>query len=159
MLLSFDSLAPQISGLSGQQYVDMAASGTLQGDLKLLIGIANGEYVRKATTVRRAELALTRLLAYMRSADAMRAADFWQTEPGILISRVRWWISVDDLVTIGNAAALAFGESTPKLRGRIEHAIEQGLLEAFPDPSTAQPQQNRRVLRSQVERLALQMLQ
>lgn len=70
-----------------------------------------------------------------------------------MISRVRWWISVDDLITISNAAALAFGENTQANRMRIGRAIENGLLEWIPDPSVANPQQNKRVLRPQVERL------
>jgi hypothetical protein len=79
--------------------------------------------------------------------------DFWRTDIGIVVSRVRWWISVDDLITISNAAALAFGENTQAHRMRIARAIEHGLLEWVPDPSMANPQQNRRVLRPQVERL------
>ena len=79
--------------------------------------------------------------------------DFWQTDIGILVSRARWWVSVDDLITISNAAALAFGENTQANRMRIARAIDNGLLEWVPDPSVVNPQQNKRVLRPQVERL------
>jgi hypothetical protein len=64
-----------------------------------------------------------------------------------------WWVSVDDLITISNAAALAFGENTQANRMRIARAIDHGLLDWVPDPSVANPQQNKRVLRPQVERL------
>jgi hypothetical protein len=72
---------------------------------------------------------------------------------GILISRARWWISIDELITMSNAAALAFGENTQANLMRIARAIDRGLLDWVPDPSTANPQQNKRVLRPQVERL------
>jgi hypothetical protein len=36
---------------------------------------------------------------------------------------------------------------------RIARAIDSGALDWVPDPSVANPQQNRRVLRSQVEQL------
>jgi hypothetical protein len=129
----------------------------LQGDLEVLIGVANGEYHRTDETVRRAEQALTHLIDVLLG-NALRSKalipdDFWKTDIGILISRVRWWISVDDLITISNAAALAFGENTQANRMRIGRAIDNGLLEWIPDPSVANPQQKKRVLRPQVERL------
>jgi hypothetical protein len=48
---------------------------------------------------------------------------------------------------------LCFGENNQANRMRIAGAIDSGLLEWVPDPSIANPQQNRRVLRPQVERL------
>ncbi len=132
-------------------------SSPLQQDLKRLIGVANGEYHRTEEAVRHAEQALTRLLDVLwGNALASRVVipnDFWKTDPGILVSRVRWWISVDDLITISNAAVLAFGENTQATRMRIGRAIDSGFLEWVPDPSVANPQQNTRVLRPQVERL------
>jgi hypothetical protein len=129
----------------------------LQRDLKLLIGVANGEYHRTGEAVRLVEPALTRLLELLLGnalhSKAKIPDDFWKTDLGILVSRVRWWISVDDLITISNAAALAFGENTQANRMRIGRAIDNGLLEWVPDPSVANPQQNKRVLRPQVERL------
>jgi hypothetical protein len=123
----------------------------------LLIGIANGRYDRKDETVHKAELALTRLLDLLWGnalhGKATIPDDFWKTDVGILVSRVRWWISVDDLITISNAAALAFGENTQANRMRIGRAIDKGILDCIPDPSVANPQQNKRVLRPQVERL------
>src|SRR5207302_5036421 len=86
------------------------------------------------------------------SSRALIADDFWKTDLGILVSRVRWWIWVDDLITISNAAALAFGQNTQANRMRIGRAIDHGLLEWVPDPSVANPQHNKRVLRPQVER-------
>lgn len=133
------------------------ASSPLQRDLKLLIGVANGGYHRTEEAVRHAEQALTRLLDLLLgnalSSRMVIPDDFWKTDPGILVSRVRWWISVDDLITISNAAALAFGENTQANRMRIGRAIDSGFLEWVPDPSVANPQQNKRVLRPQVERL------
>jgi hypothetical protein len=133
---------------------------SLQNDLNLLIEVANGEYHRMQATesfLQRIESALSRLLGLLLG-NALHSTitipdDFWHTDIGIVVSRVRWWISVDDLITISNAAALAFGENTQAHRMRIARAIEHGLLEWVPDPSMANPQQNRRVLRPQVERL------
>jgi hypothetical protein len=129
----------------------------LQCDLKLLIGVANGAYHRTEETVLLVEPALTRLLELLLgnvlSSRAIIPDNFWKTDLGVLVSRVRWWISVDDLITISNAAALAFGENTQANRMRIGRAIDKGLLEWVPDPSVANPQQNKRVLRPQVERL------
>lgn len=129
----------------------------LQRDLRLLIGVSNGEYSRSDAMVRRVELALNRVEDLLRgTALGVKAAypdGFWNTDVGVLISRARWWISIDDLITISNAAALAFGENSQANRMRIARAIDNGQLEWVPDPSVANPQQNRRVLRTQVERL------
>ena len=130
---------------------------SLQHDLKLLIGVANGEYHRTDAEVRRVELALGRLLGLLLGnalhSKASFSDGFWQTDIGIVVSRARWWIYTDDWITISNAAALAFGENTQANRMRIARAIDNGLLDWVPDPSVANPQQNRRVLRPQVERL------
>lgn len=135
----------------------LGGSGTLHDDLKLLIGVANGEYRRTDEMVQRVEQALARLMNVLLG-NALHGKplipdDFWKTETGIMVSRARWWISVDDLITISNAAALAFGENNQANRMRIVRAIENGQLEWVPDPSVANPQQNKRVLRPQVERL------
>lgn len=161
-----DSLVQEIITLVRQRYLELGAAlgepsqegtGPLNQDLKLLIGVANGEYRRTDVMVRRVELALARLMELLWGnalhGKAMIPDDFWKTDIGILISRVRWWVSVDDLITISNAAALAFGENTQANRMRIGRAIDKGLLDWVPDPSVANPQQNKRVLRPQVERL------
>jgi hypothetical protein len=169
MALFDDRLAQQVTGLLRTQYQELGAAldeqalpeaaepGALQRDLKLLIGVANGEYRRTDALARRVELALTRVLDLLLG-NALRSKatipdDFWQTDIGVLVSRARWWVSMDDLITITNAAALAYGENTQANRMRIARAIDRGLLDWVPDPSVANPQQNRRVLRSQVERL------
>lgn len=129
----------------------------LRHDLTLLIGVANGEYRRTDLAVQQVEQALARLLDLLLGNALHKSpsypAGFWQTEIGILVSRVRWWVSAEDLITISNAAALAFGENSQANRMRIARAIDNGVLEWVPDPSVSNPQQNRRVLRSQVERL------
>jgi hypothetical protein len=173
MALFDDRLAQQIITQVWQRYLKLGAAlgepgkqegldhlnepSPLQRDLQLLIGVANGEYHRTEEAVRLAEQALTRLLELLLgntlSSRALIPDDFWKTDVGILVSRVRWWISVDDLITISNAAALAFGENTQANRMRIVRAIDNGLLEWVPDPSVANPQQHKRVLRPQVERL------
>ena len=129
-------------------------------ELQLLIRVANGEYVRARadkTLIGQVESALKHLVNLLLGnalyANVTVPDQFWETDIGILISRVRWWISVDDLISISNAAALAFGENTQANRMRIARAIDNGLLEWIPDPSVSNPQQNRRVLRPQVERL------
>jgi hypothetical protein len=173
MALFDDRLALEITRLIWQKYQELgialgapdvvvrsdqvAEPGTLQHDLALLIGVANGEYQRTDAMVRQAEQALTVLLDLLLG-NALHSQvtlpdGFWKTDIGVLVSRVRWWISVDDLITISNAAALAFGENTQANRMRIGRAIDSGLLEWVPDPSVANPQQNKRVLRPQVERL------
>jgi hypothetical protein len=139
---------------------DLGEQGTLGHALNLLVRVANGEYHRSEATpalVRRIELAINHVLGLLLG-NALHSQvtvpdDFWQTDMGILISRARWWISIDDLITMSNAAALAFGENTQANRMRIARAIDRGLLDWVPDPSTANPQQNKRVLRPQVERL------
>ncbi|GHO46819.1 hypothetical protein [Ktedonospora formicarum] len=171
MALFDDRLAQEITTLVKQRYIDlgMALGATnerenltgkespLQQDLAYLIGIANGGYDRSTEAISRAELALTRLLELLLGnvlhSRATIPEGFWRTDIGILVSRVRWWISVDDLITISNAAALAFGENTQATRMRIVRAIENGMLEWVPDPSIANSQRNKRVLRAQVERL------
>jgi len=173
MALLNNTLAQEIIALVRQRYRELGNAlgeqptlenshqldnqSTLQSDLKLLIGVANGEYHREDTMVLQVEQALTRLLGLLLGnvlhSYTTYPDGFWQTDTGILVSRVRWWISVDDLITISNAAALAFGENTQANRMRIARAIENGLLEWVPDPATFNPQQNKRVLRPQVERL------
>lgn len=173
MALFNDSIAREITALIHRRYLEfgvmlgesaahehtdqMGESSTLQRDLKLLIGIANGEYTRTGELVQQAEQVIRRLTdALLGNALHSRTFipnDFWKTDIGILVSRVRWWISVDDLITISNAAALAFGENTQANRMRIGRAIENGILEWVPDPSVANSQQNKRVLRPQVEHL------
>ena len=173
-MLFDDRFAQEITTLVRRRYLELGAAlgepgkqeeqadqqnepSALQRDLKLLIGVANGEYQRTDEMVRQVEQALVRLTGLLLG-NALRGKvlipdDFWKTEPGILFSRARWWISVDDLITISNAAALAFGENTQATRMRIVRAIDSGLLEWVPDPSVVNPQQNKRVLRPQVERL------
>ncbi|KAB8145717.1 hypothetical protein F8S13_01120 [Chloroflexia bacterium SDU3-3] len=133
------------------------AEAPIRRDLALLIAVANGEHMRSAALVAEAERALAGLMALLRSnalgAPTTLPDDFWRSDLGIVASRVRWWVSGEDLITISNAAALAFGANTQANRMRIARAIESGLLEWVPDPSVANPQQNRRVLRPQVERL------
>lgn len=174
MALFGEKLVQEIMALVRQQYLKLGAvlelsseqgdvnqvhgqSSMLQRDLELLVGVANGQYRRSDEMVQRVEQSLTRvmdvLLGNALRSKAIIPDDFWKSDPGILISRARWWISVDDLITISNAAALAFGENTQANRMRIGRAIDNGILEWVPDPSVANPQQNKRVLRSQVERL------
>lgn len=179
MALFTDALVQEIAAQVRQRYRELGEAlgeselsggqgrlderSPLWQELDRLIRIANGEYARIHATredIQRAEAALGHLLDLLLG-NALRSkasfpADFWHTDIGGLVSRVRWWISVDDLITISNAAALAFGENTQANRMRIGRAIESGLLEWIPDPSVANPQQNKRVLRSQVERLGAQ---
>jgi hypothetical protein len=137
---------------------------TLSEDLRLLIRIANGEVERFQGTSEETrrflgpiEDALQRVLdALLGSAwgsPIVVPPDFWSSDIGVVAARVRWWLSLDDLITISNAASLAFGENTQANRMRIARAIDGGLLTWVPDPSVANPQQNRRVLRPEVERL------
>ncbi len=174
MTLFDESIALKIIGQVQQRYLDLGDAlgvprieedhhdagypGRLRQDLLLLIGVANGEYHRTKEVVHQVEPALTRLLDLLlgnalSTQPIMIPNTFWKTDVGIVISRVRWWISVDDLITISNAAALAFGENTQANRMRIVRAIDNGLLEWVPDPSVANPQQQKRVLRPQVEHL------
>lgn len=139
-------------------------SPPLYRDIMRMIGVANGMYDRTESNVRRAELALERTVKLLQwdalsSAESRRAAvpdSFWNTNLGVLVSRTRWWVSADDLLTVSNAAALAFGENSQANRMRITRAIARGELQAVPDPSVANPQHNKRVLRQEIEVLRLQ---
>lgn len=141
-----------------EESIDVTAP--LHQQLSLLMQIANGTIARgeaSVETVKQVEIALDEVLQSLLG-NALHTrivfpADFWQSDLGVLISRVRWWLWADDLITISNAAALAFGENTQANRMRIARAMLKGQLAWIPDPSVANPQQNRRVLRSQVERL------
>ncbi|MFL5733909.1 MAG: hypothetical protein ACJ78Q_11990 [Chloroflexia bacterium] len=154
----YDELGATLGEAPSQDKTGMVDDKSpLRRDLKLLAGVANGEFGRSDAMVRRVELALGRLMELLVGnalhGRATLPGDFWRTTAGVLVSRARWWISIDDLITISNAAALAFGENTQANRMRISRAMDNGLLEWIPDPSVANPQQNRRVLRPQVERL------
>lgn len=144
-------------GYHTEPVADDGPESPLARDVLRLVGVANGIYDRTETNVRRAELALERLTALVQpTALQTRIAlpdAFWHTTLGVLLSRARWWVSADDLITISNAAALAFGENTQANRMRITRAVDRGELEWVPDPSVANPQHNCRVLKSQVERL------
>lgn len=170
MALFNHQLAEQITALVLQRYRSLGqalgatnlaeeatAETAFQHNLNLLIEVANGRHMRSEIMLRRIELALEQLLDLLLGnalqSKAVFPEDFWQSDIGILVSRTRWWISAEDLITISNAAALAFGQNNQANRMRIARAIDNGLLDWVPDPSVANPQQNRRVLRSQVERL------
>lgn len=133
----------------------------LRKALQLLVQVGNGEMSRaeaSSALVADIEGALgtvhDMLFGTAYGIHATIPNDFWQSDIGLLYSRARWWLSGDELITISNAAALAFGENTQANRMRIVRAIDSGLLDSLPDPSVANPQQNRRVLRPQVERWA-----
>jgi hypothetical protein len=162
LVRSRHAVLSQALGVPSTSAEDEAGSepSPLQRDLALLIAVANGQQLRAhatAATLQEVEAAFRRLvdllLGNALGTPTTIPADLWQSEIGVLLSRVRWWLSGDDLITISNAAALAFGENTQANRMRIARAMEQGLLEWVPDPSVANPQHNRRVLRPQVERL------
>lgn len=172
MALFGDVLAQEIVGLVQKRFETLGKAlsmkaeqdktgemSKLDRDVKMLISIANGEHMRSATMLRKVELALANVLDLLLG-NALGGTNtyaypegFWQSNIGIVVSRARWWISIDDLITISNAAALAFGANNQANRMRISRAIDNGLLDWVPDPSVANPQQNRRVLRQQVERM------
>lgn len=152
-------LESALHGGSGQ----ISHSAPLVQNLTLLIRIANGEQSRVEASkadVAQVEAALVQVQATLFDNAILGRAtihnDFWSTDIGVLFSRVRWWLSADELITISNAAALAFGDNTQANRMKIVRAIDSGLLDWIPDPSVVNPQQNRRVLRPQVERLGEQ---
>jgi hypothetical protein len=163
MALFSDALVDEVTTLVHRRQKTLQQP-SLAEDLRLLIRTANGEVERfqGTTEVTRAFLApfeaalqrvLDALLGNAWGAPMVVPGDFWNSDIGVVAARVRWWLSLDDLITISNAAALAFGENTQANRMRIARAIDSGMLEWVPDPSVANPQQNRRVLRPQVERL------
>lgn len=168
MALFTTAAAERAVGLLEQQYGKIGAqlgvesgavsveASPLYHDMVLLIEVANGQHMREDAIVAAAEAALGRVLGALRESAlgvTTLSEDFWQSELGVIVSRTRWWVSGEDLITISNAAALAFGENTQATRMRIARAIDSGQLEWVPDPSSANPQHQRRVLRSQVERL------
>ncbi len=135
-----------------------SADSPLHRDIRLLIDVTNGVRTRTDELVDQTEQALLRvrglLLANALNAPVALPETFWQTMPGWLLSRASWWVWMDDLITISNAAALAFGTNTQANRMRIARAIDSGVLDWVPDPSVSNRQHNRRVRRSQVEWLA-----
>ncbi len=162
MALFNETLAHEITALIRQRQAALttaldSAPNQLQADLRLLIEIANGVHVRSEELIPAVDQALRRVLDLLLGSALQSAPvypdDFWERDIGILVSRARWWIHGDDLITISNAAALAFGANNQANRMRIARAIDKGMLDWVPDPSVLNPQQNRRVLRQQVERL------
>src|SRR5262245_60974722 len=95
----------------------LADDAPLRHDLELMMDVANGKYTRGQTPPARlheVEEALNRVVELLFG-NLLRTPinipdDFWSTDAGVLVSRVRWWLSPDELITISNAAALAFGE-------------------------------------------------
>src|SRR4051812_41880437 len=117
MALFNDSLVREVTTQVRKRYEELGAAlgeeltparaggsekeGSLQRDLSLLISVANGEHNKTDVMVRKAELALTRVLGVLfgtaMGGSATLPDSFWQTELGTVASRVRWWISIDDL--------------------------------------------------------------
>lgn len=157
--LQHEALGTALGRPDPHHHTPDSTAGPLHRDLTRLVAVANGTFERTHTNVRRAELALNRVMDLIRVASpyagAALPAPFWATPLGVLVSRARWWVSVDELITISNAAALVFGENTQANRMKITRAVERGELEWVPDPSVANPQHNTRVLRAQVEHLRL----
>ena len=153
----FEKFGEALGEKSSAEISDNNESVSLREDMKLLIAVANGEITRTSVMTLRVEHSLKRvlnlLLGNSLQPNPAFFEGFWDTDIGIVVSRARWWISVDELITITNAAALAFGENTQANRMRISRAMDKGLLDWVPDPSVTNPMQNRRVLRDQVERL------
>ena len=167
MALFTSALVDEVTTLLNRRQ-QILSQPVLAEDLPLLIRIANGEVERFQGTSEETrrflapiEEALQRVLDALLGSAWGNASpgpivippDFWASDIGVVAARVRWWLSLDDLITISNAASLAFGENTQANRMRIARAIDGGLLTWVPDPSVANPQQNRRVLRPEVERL------
>ena len=163
MALFTSALVDEVTTLLDRRQ-EILRQPTLAEDLRLLIRIANGEVERFQGTSEETrnflapiEAALQRvldaLLGSAWSSPIVVPPDFWSSDIGVVAARVRWWLSLDELITISHAAALAFGENTQANRMRIARAIDGGLLTWVPDPSVANPQQNRRVLLPEVERL------
>lgn len=167
MALFTSALVDEVTTLLDQRQQTLRQP-TLTEDLRLLIRIANGEVERFQGTSEETrrflapiEDALQRVLDALlgstwgsaSSSPIVIPPEFWSSDIGVVATRVRWWLSLDDLITISSAAALAFGENTQANRMRIARAIDSGLLTWVPDPSVANPQQNRRVLLPEVERL------
>ena len=152
-----DALARALGRAVGPPDAVAATDPPLRKDLLRLIDVANGVFDRTDSNVRRADLALGRVMQLLHTTalagHATLTDEFWSTTLGTLVSRARWWVSADELLTISNAAALAFGENSQANRMRITRAIERGELEWVPDPSVANPQHSKRVLRAQIEQL------
>lgn len=147
----------QALGLAG---LELPESSPLRSHLLLLVEIANGMKLRSHASpqeLHAVEEAIQLVQACLLSCAFPTALhipeELWSQPIGVLLARARWWLHGEELISISNAAALAFGSNTQSNRMRIIRAINNGLLEWVPDPSVANPQQNKRVLRAQVERL------
>jgi hypothetical protein len=105
MALFDEALVREITGLVRKRYEELGAalgeqseqegsskldeSSVLQRDVRLLIGVANGEYRRTDALVREIEMVLTRLMDLLLG-NALRGRatmpdDFWHTDIGMHI--------------------------------------------------------------------------
>jgi hypothetical protein len=112
-------------------------SSRLYRDVLLLIEVANGAHDWTDAQVRHVELALTRVRALLvvnvLQTHVPLPEAFWQTNLGVIVSRASWWVLAEDLITISNAAALAFGENNQANRMHISRAINSGVLDWVPE--------------------------
>src|SRR5579883_2956759 len=115
MALFQDSLIQEIEGVLRRRYQELGAAlgeaarasqehlhdlsqpSPLSSDLRLLMEIANGEHLRTSASkelVQRVETAwqhtLHLLLGNAWDGHVTIPHDFWRSETGVLVSRVRW---------------------------------------------------------------------
>jgi hypothetical protein len=150
----------RLSQALGLNTSELPANSPLRDNLLLLVEVANGLKMRSHASTQELEAlasAIKHVQACLLGSSFPSALhipeELWSQPIGVLLSRASWWLHGEDLISISNAAALAFGSNTQSNRMRIIRAINNGLLDWLPDPSVANPQQNKRVLRPQVERL------
>lgn len=145
----------------------------LYRDIQLLVRAANGEIERDHAS----EDLLDEILAAVQQVrdDLQRPPsgaglftltdEFSQTPLGRMLQRVEFWLARPDLITLSEAAALYTGQADLNGLKVIQRLIakreqrnydqkgKQTGLQVIIDPFEQNPQHNKRVLRSEVERI------
>jgi len=135
----------------------------LYQDIQLLVRVANGEIERDQAS----EDLLDEIFAAVQQVrDDLRrppsgawlftqTSEFSQTPLGQMLQQAEFWLASPDLITLSEAAALYTGQANLnglKVIQRLIAKREQGL-QVIIDPFEQNPQHNKRVRRSEVERL------
>lgn len=137
-----------------------AYQGPVVEEIALLCRVANGDIDRESadeffvgeimeTTQGLAELLYTPPGEY----GYRIPSEFWCTDLGQVIIRAQVWCRGDDLLTLSEAAELAFGKNSQKNRMRLKRMVNRGDLTEYFDPHETNPTHRTRVSRLQIEAL------
>jgi hypothetical protein len=145
----------------------------LYRDIQLLVRIANGDIERDQAS----EDILDEILAAIQQVrdDLQRppsgawlftqTSEFLQTPLGQMLQQAEFWLASPDLITLSEAASLYTGQANlnglkiiqrliaKREQGKYDQKGRQTGLQVIIDPFEQNPQHNKRVRRSEVERL------